>query len=117
MNAVEWITLNSGVSSVGGKMKVLKFLHLVGGHRNQCDHFGKHSTVHTVPAISKWTYDLLPNSSLPEYSASKNGSLYPQEFFLMFLILCIVDKIRNYSNFLQQESRYVTIHSSNGITF
>lgn len=34
MNAVEWITLNSGVSSVGGKMKVLKFLHLVGGHRN-----------------------------------------------------------------------------------
>lgn len=81
MNAVERIKLKSGASSVGGKMKVLKFLYLVGGNRSQCAHFGKHSAVHTVPTNSKWTYDLLPNSSLPEYSASKNGSLYPQDFF------------------------------------
>ena len=104
MNAVGWIKLKSGASSVGGKMKVLKSLPLRVGIETSAIT----SAVHMVPTNSKWTYDLLPNSSFPEYSASKNGSLYPQEFF--------VYKIRNYSKFLQQESRYVSIHSPSGIT-
>lgn len=57
MNAAEWIKLKSGASSVGGKMKVLKFLCFAGGNRNQCDHLGKHLAVHMVPTNSKWTYD------------------------------------------------------------
>lgn len=81
MNAVEWIKLNSGASSVAGKMKVLKFLYLVGEHRNQCDHFGKHSTVHTVPANSKWTYDLLPTVLFPSTQPVRMVAYIHRNFF------------------------------------